>query len=263
MESANTPPSPTAPPTLSAAEPAPPRARGPGLRQIAVVVAILAAGLLLTKFTTDVRRMSEPGVLLDEHQLPFLAEHVGGWTGGPSEGLSQAERDILPKDTEGARRLYKDGHGHELYCSVVLAGADVTSIHRPEICLPAQGWTIQSEHVESIPLESAPGGELQLMRMNTVHAVPGNADRNLHTRSIFAYWFIGKDRNTPYHWKRMYWTTKDRVLHNTNHRWAYLLVHGRVADPEPGPGADPAAQETMQLIAQFVQNLYPTLVVQQ
>jgi peptidoglycan/xylan/chitin deacetylase (PgdA/CDA1 family) len=78
--------------------------------------------------------------------------------------------------------------------------------------------------------------------------------------SIFLYWFIGKDRVTPYHWQRIYWTAKDRVLHNTNHRWAYILIHIPVKKNPATGDAGKSEEETMKVVAGFVQDIYPTLV---
>jgi EpsI family protein len=222
------------------------------------VVAIIGLGLLLTATTSDVTRVSEAGIKLVNDQ-PLLPESAGDWTGGEQSGLSEDERKILPADTEGARRLYTDKAGDQIQCSVVLAGRDVTSIHRPEYCLPGQGWNIQTEHVERIPVASAPGGTLGVMRMNAVRDVQLRDGRKAQARTIFVYWFVGKDRVTPHHWQRILWTTKDRVLHNTNHRWAYFLIYAPVTGDATAEGLGRSEKQTMDLVARFVQDIYPAL----
>ena len=116
-----------------------PQKRGPNAVQIFLVVATLGAGVLATALTSDVTRGSEPGVVLVNGQ-PFLPVKAADWTGGELGGMTEVERKLLPSDTEGARRVYTDKSGNEVYCSLVLAGREVTSIHRPELCLPGQGW---------------------------------------------------------------------------------------------------------------------------
>jgi EpsI family protein len=235
-----------------------PRSRGPSVVQIAIVVAILAAGVVVTAFTSDVTRVSEPGVRLVDGQ-PFLPEKVADWTGGELQGLSENERRILPADTKGARRLYTDKAGDEVFCSIILAGRDVISIHRPELCLPGQGWKIENEYIEPIHTAAA-GGELKVMRMNTTHAVNSPDGRAMPVRYVFVYWFVGKGRVTPYHWRRILWTSMDRVLHNTNHRWAYILVSAPVTKGQAGNGPERSDDETMQMITRFVHDIYPMLV---
>jgi len=242
------------------ATPAAAPSRGPSLLHLGIVVGILAGGVLLTALTSDVTQVSEPGIAVKDGR-PFLSEKFGDWAGGPLEGLSEQERAILPQDTEGARRVYTDSAGNQVYCSIVLAGRDVTSIHRPELCLPGQGWSIQTSSVEPVTVPSAAGGSLELMRLNTVrnHQLPDG--RTVQGRSIFVYWFVGKDRTTAHHLERIFWTTKDRVLHNTNHRWAYILIHSPVRlETNTADEIKRADAAAMKITARFVQDLYPTLV---
>ncbi|HUJ11551.1 MAG TPA: EpsI family protein [Verrucomicrobiae bacterium] len=231
-------------------------ARGSGVMQIGLLVAILGIGVLLTALTSDVSKVSEPGVKLVNGQL-FLVDKVADWTGGELQGLSDQEKKILPADTEGARRLFTDKEGHEVFCSIVLAGRDVTSIHRPELCLPGQGWTIQNEQVQQVPVATAHGGILDVMRINATRSIPLANGETGRYRAIFVYWFVGKNRTTPYHWQRIFWTSLDRVFYNTNHRWAYILIS------MPNIDAVGSVEETMKIISGFVQDIYPTLIARQ
>jgi hypothetical protein len=230
--------------------------------QIFLVVATLGAGVLATALTSDVTRGSEPGVVLVNGQ-PFLPVKAADWTGGELGGMTEVERKLLPSDTEGARRVYTDKSGNEVYCSLVLAGREVTSIHRPELCLPGQGWNIQGEHTESIPTAAALGGELKVMRMNAMQSVKLSDGRTFQSRAVFIYWFVGKDRVTPYHWQRILWTTKDRVLHSVNHRWAYFLIEAVVSRGQAESTLGKSEDESMQVIKRFVQDIYPELVPKQ
>jgi hypothetical protein len=229
--------------------------------QIGIVVAIIGLGLLLTALTSDVSKTSEPGIRLIDGK-PFLVEQAGEWSGGPMDGLTKEEREVLPKDTEGARRLYTNKAGNQLYCSIVLAGRDVTSIHRPELCLPGQGWKIQNQYIESISTGAGNSDKLvDVMRMDAVKAVALPSGQSVEARSIFAYWFIGKDRVTPHHWERIMWNAKDRVFFNTNHRWAYILIHTPLVG-EMGPGVtyEQLGKQTMNVLSDFVRAIYPTLM---
>lgn len=231
--------------------------RGPGIRQLVVVVAILAVTILVTALTSDVTKMSEAGIRLINGQ-PYLPDKAGQWTAATLEGLSDAERKALPEDTAGARRRYVGQNGREVMCTAIVAGRDVTSIHRPEVCLPGQGWGIKGERVEAIPIKEVSGGVLKVMRMDVEHAVIKTAP-DIPARMIFVYWFVGKDRLTPHHWQRIFWTTKDRVLHNRNHRWAYFLIATGVRQETTQEGLDRSETEAMAVLKRFVQELYPSL----
>ena len=236
-----------------------PSRRWPSMVLIAVVVAILGGGVVLTATTSDVAKTSEPGVKLYPDGTPFLVDQAGDWTGSEKQGLTKEEVDLLPQDTQGSRRLFKNKNGDELFCSVILAGRDATSIHRPELCLPGQGWTI-NEHIETIPVAAASGGTLAVMRMNGTHATRLPYGQMGQARAIFLYWFVGKDRITASHWQRIYWTSKDRILHGTNHRWAYILIHVPIRNDATEGGNAISEEYAMKMATSFVQGIYPTLV---
>ena len=51
----------------------------------------------------------------------------------------------LPPDTSYAERIYTAPDGFWVQNTVILMGADRTSIHKPDYCLPGQGWTIRDK----------------------------------------------------------------------------------------------------------------------
>ena len=232
---------------------------GPGLRQLGIVIAILVAGLVLTTLTADVKRSSEPGIRL-VHDRAFLPDVVGGWSGGEQGRLTDDERNVLPPDTDGARRAYTNATGRSVFCTVVLAGRDVTSIHRPEVCLTGQGWKLDAAQTERIDTPAGPNGVLRVARMNAGKTMQLKDGRQAQMYVVFAYWFVGKGRTTPYHWQRIWWTTVDRVLHGRNQRWAYFLfdiiasVDRAATDPRAGQ------DEAMQQLRGFIQDFYPQVV---
>ena len=234
------------------------RAKGPGIAQMAVVAAILGGGILLTALTSNVSSVAEPGIRLVDGE-PFLVEKIGDWSGGPLQGLTEAERKILPADTQGTRRVYTDKNGAEVYCSVILEGSDVTSIHRPELCLTGQGWMFEGVHVETIPVQGAPGGLLRMTCMDSKRTFKLPQGGTTEARAVFAYWFVGKGRLTPYHWQRILFTTKDRVLRNRNVRWAYFLIYAPLATERDGQVELRNTAQTQELINRFVQDIFPTL----
>jgi EpsI family protein len=238
---------------------APARSRGPSIRQLLVVIAILGITVLLTALTSDVNSVLEPGIRLTNGQ-PDLPAVAGAWRGGELQGLTEEERRALPGDTEGARRIYRRTDGYEVACSVVLAGRDVTSIHRPELCLPGQGWQIEYGTTVALRAAAFPGGQLQVMRMDAKRSMGSGGERHQLARAIFAYWFIGKDRVTAHHWERILWTAKDRVLHNRNHRWAYVLIYAPVRVDNTGQASAESQEQSMQALTSFVEALYPALM---
>jgi len=97
------------------------------------------------------------------------------------ESAGKAERDILPPDTEFEKRNYfSPADKSWLNCSIVLSGQDRTSIHRPEICLKAQGWDlIEGESgVRRIKLSNGKEQNVMDLVLERWHEMPdGNLKR--------------------------------------------------------------------------------------
>jgi hypothetical protein len=69
---------------------------------------------------------------------------------------SEAELTILPRDTVLKKRLYTGDDGWFLV-SAVIGGRYKSSIHRPELCLPAQGYKM--EKPRTLTTDSGKSGE--------------------------------------------------------------------------------------------------------
>jgi hypothetical protein len=76
--------------------------------------------------------------------------------------------------------------------------------------------------------------------------------------SIFLYWFVGKDMTTPYHWKRLAHANWDKVVHNINHRWAYVIVSAPVLEGFLPNGRNEEA--TMKMLEDFVAEVAPQIM---
>ena len=99
-----------------------------------------------------------------------LPQFVGKWF-GVDQKISDRELEMLAGDTEFARKVYTDAAGNVIFVSIVLSGTDLdNSIHRPERCLPAQGWTIADPEAVAVPLAS--GRKLSVTRFHNVRQVP-------------------------------------------------------------------------------------------
>ena len=183
-------------------------------------------------------------------QLPAM---VGEWQ-GHDEAVTAGERDMLGPDTQFARKLFARGTD-EIYVSVVLSGPDMnTSIHRPERCLPAQGWTIASSETTAIPLAN---GELKATRLHNIKSVPVQNGQTFTFRSLNYYWFIGHEDVTPSHYERTWIDIRDRVLKGQNQQWAYVTVTATVTKDFKVFGHDEA--ETDKMLRDFMRELVPDL----
>jgi EpsI family protein len=182
-----------------------------------------------------------------------LPEFIGDWY-GLDQTISQGERDILGPDTQFARKLYTKGTD-EIAVSIVLSGPDMnTSIHRPERCLPAQGWTIADSKTLSILLPAAP---LKATRLQNIRDVPQPNGKPFRVRDLSYYWFVGHSTVTPSHYKRAWIDIRDRVLKGQNQQWAYVTVTSTITKDFKIFGRN--EKQTDELIQAFIKDLVPAV----
>jgi hypothetical protein len=211
-----------------------------------VVVALSALTIWLCRESAPPNIAPESGVVMD---LPTL---VGEYW-GTSEPVSPSELALLPADTEFEKRIYQDLSGNSLTAQVVLSGGEKRSIHRPEVCLPGQGWSIQAGEV--VPVTLANGRTLDVMKLTLNREIETAPGQRKNLKSYFLYWFVGKDTTTPYHWVRLAKTNWDMVTKKIQHRWAYVIVSAPVLEGfKPGAKTD---QQTLDMLKDFIRQSVP------
>jgi hypothetical protein len=189
------------------------------------------------------------GVVMD------LPERVGSFS-GPMVAATAGELTTLPADTQIVRREYQDGGRDRIMTSIVLSGGEKRSIHRPEVCLPAQGWSIRGGEVEDIAMTD--GRDLKVMNLSLMRDVEvAQGDRRKLYANYF-YWFVGNHVATPYHWNRVFLTSFDRITKNLNHRWAYVIVMAVVTEGYMPLGKNEA--QTVAMLKQFTAEVAPTFM---
>ncbi len=212
-----------------------------------VVVAVLVvAVLVLCRMDPGAVSATQAGVEMD---LPIF---VGPYIGDHMEP-SAAEKKILPADTEFERRMYRSLSGEEINCGIVLAGGQKRSIHRPEVCLDGQGWTIPTGEKITVNLKS--GEKLDVMVLTMKRPLELRTGEKVELRQKFLYWFVGNGRTTADHLERILLTSKDRVFTNVNHRWAYVTVSSVVTGSLDPRGKDD--EETVEMLKEFIRGVVP------
>ena len=212
-----------------------------------VVVFLLGVAVILTfRSSVIVSTGTEVGVNMN---LPSL---VGKFS-GKDQTLSEGEKVVLPKDTEITKKLYSDPDGDMINVEVVLAGAEKRSIHRPELCLPAQGWSINNRRV--IPITLSDGRRISVMEVSISRPVETSPGVIRVLDGYYDYCFVGKGVTTPSHFTRLFLTSWDRVVHRRNHRWAYLAVSAPVLEGFRKDGKN--AQETEKMMTDFIMQMAP------
>jgi len=161
--------------------------------------------------------------------------------GQPLARVSLGERQILPADTRILKRSYERGDGLTLSLTVVVSGKSRLSIHRPEMCLPGQGFYIQFSQVRALDL-----GAGRRLRVNAVTAArPGAPPIG------FLYWFVNPRGETPSHWTRIFTDVWDRSVLNRVNRWSMVTVFGNFSVDDP---------EEFRACEQFLAEWYPQIL---
>src|ERR1700730_7556253 len=182
-----------------------------------------------------------------------LPEFVGNWE-GVDQSISQIECDSLGPDTQFVRKLYTRGTD-EIYVSIVLSGPDMnTSIHRPERCLPAQGWTVADSKAVSVPL---PAGVLRATRLQNIRSVSLQNSQPFSLRSLDYYWFVGHSDVTPSHYERTWIDIRDRLLKGRNQQWAFVTLVSTITKDYKIVGR--TEKETDELLRGFIRDLVPQI----
>lgn len=159
-------------------------------------------------------------------ELPSM---IGRAWFGRAEEVSDFEKEILPADTGFSRKIYHSMGmpSHGVLCSVVLSGKDRSSIHRPELCLVGQGWTIEASSERDLALANQ-NQTLPVTFLKVSRSIPG---RNATVPAYVAYWFIGAEGDVPSNVGRVAADALSR-LRGQPQRWAYVLLQTYGLDGE-------------------------------
>ncbi len=248
------------------------------LKPYIVVVSLMAMTSLALAVSVDVSITNEAGVRMD---IPF---QVGNWEGkellfcqdvacqeanqriaGEAVGLcskcetgelgpmSLLEKQLLPPDTGMVRKQFVERDtGQMVNASIVLSGKERGSIHRPEMCQTGQGRKLTRKVVVEVPIEGRK--PLKVMVLELERTVNGRGGAKQQIGSYYAYWFVGKNRETAHHHMRMLLMASDRVLHNIAHRWAYISVAGT---------RQIGSDDYQEQVREFVADFYPHVAIGQ
>lgn len=146
--------------------------------------------------------------------------------------VTTEELRALPRDTTFGRRLYTGPDGYQVQVSGVLMGTDRTSIHKPEYCLPSQGFRILRRTQRTIAINRPHRYELPVTRLDGIREIRQSDGKTVRQGAVYVYWFLSENRLSNDHFQRMWWLALDLVRTGELQRWAYLSVLGACAPGE-------------------------------
>lgn len=228
---------------------------------LAVVVLVMIGGTAASLRWLRTRvRMGPPGVrvvklpvISDEGRLAgsnsvFLPSVIPGFR-SEIERIPELELGYLPPDTTFGRRIYHSNDGlPPVSSSIVLMGADRTSIHRPQYCLTGIGWQILTRSITKIPVKGERPFDLDVQRydMTREFDVPGG--RKVRKNGVYVFWFVADGIRTASEAERQWRMVSDIITRGQSPRWAYLAFFSTC---DPG-GEDAAFQRIATVVSQAV-----------
>ncbi len=193
---------------------------------VTTLVLIASAGALLHHLKTNqrlgtpgVKAVARPGTTVMQLDLP---ENVLDFT---SEKLEQADvvTNMLPKDTSFASRRYRTStNDFGITANIVMMGKDRTSIHKPEYCLPGQGWRIDSKTNVTLAIGGRQPYQFSVAKWMLANSFKGENGQPQEIRGLYVFWFVADNEQTPDHWTRILWLARDLLRHGVLQRWAYV-----------------------------------------
>lgn len=183
-----------------------------------------------------------------------VGNNLAGWYGIKTQE-SERERKVLAKDTRFSKAIYKlvprvpwESPHPQISVSIIYSGQDMgNSIHRPEVCLPAQGHLNLQSEVSSITLSN--GETLKFTRLTSATPFPNAPRKRLH--HIHYYVFVGHRSIHHSHIARTLQDTWDRSVNGEVQSWAYFQA-GTYWAPELGISKEEADRRLRKLISELL-----------
>lgn len=142
--------------------------------------------------------------------------------GGALDTISLGEHLLLPSGTPIFRKRYLLAQTPPVDVTVVFSGRERRSIHRPQVCLTAQGQSIQNE-IE-VDLSRTGREPLTYRLLDLYHEQTLPDGRTVPHRGLYAYWFFNPEVETASHVDRLVRMAFDNIVRNYRPRWAYVIV---------------------------------------
>jgi hypothetical protein len=152
----------------------------------------------------------------------------------------QTVLNYLPPDTSYAERVYFAPDGSWIQATIILMGADRTSIHNADFCLAGQGFTGRDKSVENIHIDGNPPYTLPVAKWNVSGVFQQPDGQKVERHGIYVFWFVADGEETPDHFQFMKWLARDFLRTGVLQRWAYVSYFAYCA-----PGQEDAAFERL------------------
>ena len=187
--------------------------------------------------------------------------------------MSAKEKIWLPLDTTYWAMSYRpelaskaEQYWKSIKATLIVAGTDSRSLHRPEVCLASQGWAVEKREVVSLETNAGP---LEVMDFHLVRLLKDPKNNNkvvlndqgepLKLRAHYFYWWVGPDHSTPDDKERVWRSTLNSILKGRNERWAYPSVMTQVEYWKGEEGIREARERAVNFIKEYAPEFQKSL----
>jgi hypothetical protein len=191
-----------------------------------VVLALIGGGAAALTWLKQNQKLGEPGIrataIPGSVKMEFdLPAQVLDFT-SKKEAQDQTVLNTLPRDTSYAQRLYMATNGFWVNANIILMGTDRTSIHKPEFCLPGQGWQIGPKETADISIPGEHPYQLRVAKWTISNVLQDADGRKQQVSGLYVFWFVANNEQTTSHEQRIWWLTRDLLTTGVLQRWAYV-----------------------------------------
>ena len=217
------------------------------IKSVVVVVLVAVTAGLCYKFPNAATDPSTGLELVLPETLPGHAFY--------DREVSALERKWLPSDTGMLKRVYypknsktqEEAHLNSVSVTLILSGSDQRSLHRPEVCLVSQGWTVTDHTVKKLEING------KSLRVKDLHLEMQQLQADDSLKKIqahYVYWWVGSKISTHDSMQRALITAKENMFHNRNTRWGYPSILTMV-NREKGESREIAQQRAYEFIENY------------
>jgi len=136
---------------------------------------------------------------------------------------SEIELGYFPKDTSFVERHYASSNDLPVIsATIILMGADRTSIHRPEYCMAGQGFSCDEKALVDIPVESPDSYSLTVSKWKVSRMVQQPDGKKVKISGVYVFWFVADNELAAGNVQFQCYLVRDLLFKGVLQRWAYI-----------------------------------------
>lgn len=219
------------------------------LAQVGTAVALAGVCLGVCAATPVQLVLAQPGLV---RTLPLQFKDFQGI----EQGMTIQEKKILAEGVKIVRNAYLGPGGRQILVTLITSGQGKRELHRPEVCLPGQGWNMAESTPVELKLSDGRTITATLLRLFSDREVaPGVQSR---VRAVNIYWYVGSDGTTsPDYYDHIRISYLDAIFKNINHRWSMVSIFSPIAESQLADNNPFAEIGAIEEVKNFVQDLAP------